>query len=406
MLHYTQSEFFFKRSFERLTIFANVGKVSRVSFYPNMSEFFYTIILLGSIQGVIICALLLLSRNRLPANVWLATIIGLLALPGFHLYLHYKGIYQISKIMLMMHDIIPMVIIMPLGPVVYFYVQSLTITQFRLNRKMWLHFLPAIIDLLPKICALIFYILSWIGYSIGSREEYVNLDNWYNKYADIPRWISITVYLWNTFRYLHYLQKTNLIVLKKTGQWLRMFTRLLAIFQLVWLIYLIPYILPAFSNRLLELVNWFPLYIPMTILVYWLGIQGYLASLKLSVPKKKEDMDWVDASWQRLIVAMEQDKLYLDPELNLEKLAEHTGLSTRQISGLLNQYRAINFNGFVNHYRVQEYKLRLTTSSLSKFTMAGLALECGFSSPATFQRIFKQSTGMSPTVFLKMAAGS
>ncbi|MBL7756902.1 MAG: hypothetical protein JNL59_05905, partial [Chitinophagaceae bacterium] len=61
-----------------------------------MQDFLYTLILLGSIQGVIICGLLLFSRGRLLSNRLLAAIIGLMTLPGFHLYLHYKGGYDIN----------------------------------------------------------------------------------------------------------------------------------------------------------------------------------------------------------------------------------------------------------------------------------------------------------------------
>ncbi|WP_366940979.1 helix-turn-helix domain-containing protein [uncultured Chitinophaga sp.] len=33
--------------------------------------------------------------------------------------------------------------------------------------------------------------------------------------------------------------------------------------------------------------------------------------------------------------------------------------------------------------------------------MTGIALECGFSSQATFQRIFKQYTGLTPSEYRK-----
>lgn len=367
-----------------------------------MQDFMYTLILLGSLQGVIICGLLLFSRGRLLSNRLLAGIIGLMSLPGFHLYLHYKGGYDISDFTRFIHDILPMVVVMPIGPLIWFYVRSLTEPAFELGKKQRLHFLPAMIDLLPKLAALVLYGALWLGASVGTRDDYRVLDDLYNRYADIPRWLSVSFYLGLSVWYL----KTHPVSQpagKRIRQWLKLFTCLFAAFQLIWLVYLIPYIIPAYTQPLLKAVDWFPLYIPMTILVYWLGIQGYLTSLKLTIPKKAVQTGWVDSAWQRLSTSMEQDRLYLDPELNLEKVAGHTGLTTRQISELLNQHRSTSFTAFVNHYRVEEFKMRLTANTASQFTMAGLAMKCGFNSPATFQRIFKQYTGMAPSAFLKSA---
>lgn len=366
-----------------------------------MQDFLFTLILLGSIQGIIICGLLLFSRGRLLPNRLLTAIIGALALPGFHLYFHYKGVYEINELTRFIHDLMPMVIFMPVGPLIYFYVQSLTNPAFQFGKKAWLHFLPLIIDLIPKIAGLVLYISFWSGHPLSTREEYRMLDDLYNQYADIPRWLSLTIYLTLAIRYLQSRIDKNHPAALKIRQWLRTFTGLFAAFQLIWLVYLVPYILPAWSDQLLRAVNWFPLYIPMTILVYWLGIQGYLTSLKLTIPKKLNQGDWVQDAWQKLSNSMEMDRLFLDSALSLGKVADHTGLSTRQISELLNQYRFTNFNAFVNHYRIEEFKSRIVSPAASQFTMAGLAMKCGFNSPATFNRIFKQYTGMAPSTFLK-----
>jgi AraC-like DNA-binding protein len=366
-----------------------------------MRDFLFTLILLGSIQGVIICGLLLFSKKRLLSSRLLAGIIGLFTLPGFHLYFHYKGGYDINGLTEFIHDITPMVVIMPIGPLIYFYIQSLTKPQFTVRRKHFFHFLPVIIDLLPKLAGLLFYILMWVGSPVGTRDEYKVLDDFYNQYADIPRWLSMTVYVILAIRYLRNLADKHHLAAIKTQRWLRLFTGLFATFQLIWLVYLVPYIIPAYSEQLLQAVDWFPLYIPMTILVYWLGIQGYLTSLRLNGSSKQDKIGWVDEAWHHLCESMEKDRLYLDPALNLAKVSEHTGLSTRQISELLNQHRATNFNAFINHYRVEEFKSQLASSDASQFTITGLAMKCGFNSPATFQRIFKQYTGMAPSTFLK-----
>ncbi|MEL6124703.1 MAG: helix-turn-helix domain-containing protein, partial [Bacteroidota bacterium] len=58
------------------------------------------------------------------------------------------------------------------------------------------------------------------------------------------------------------------------------------------------------------------------------------------------------------------------------------------------------FHDYVNELRVIEVQNRLKTVDLSMYTITGVALECGFNSKATFNRLFKEHTGITPTSFL------
>lgn len=359
-----------------------------------MKDFLFTLILLGSLQGVIICCLLLFSKGRKLFNRLLAGIIALLSLPGFHLYLHYHDVYELNFASQFLHDIIPMVIIMPIGPLVWFYIKSLSDPASRLQKKDYWHFLPVIIDLFPKLVSIVFYVSIWMNNPIASRETLAHWDGLYNQYADIPRWLSLSIYLIISLKYL-----SGATVVEKTKRWAKTFLWVLISFQLLWLVYLIPYVIPKFTLSLLETLDWFPVYIPMTILVYWLGIQGFLESRQIIAPPKARETHWVDGAWQRLCHSMEKDKLFLDSSLNLERLAAHIGIQSRQVSELLNQHRSTNFSGFINYYRVEEFKFRFLDPANQQLTINGLAQECGFNSPATFQRIFRQYTGMTPTAF-------
>ena len=97
--------------------------------------------------------------------------------------------------------------------------------------------------------------------------------------------------------------------------------------------------------------------------------------------------------------AMEQDKLYLNPELSLTLLAKHTDIAQKTISAVLNQHLNTSFNEFVNGYRVDAFKKKLCADDVKHLTIAGIASECGFNSQATFQRTFRQLTGLSPSEF-------
>ena len=98
---------------------------------------------------------------------------------------------------------------------------------------------------------------------------------------------------------------------------------------------------------------------------------------------------------------MQEDKLYLDPAFNLDRAAKHTGLPAKTISTVLNQHMDKSFNEWINQYRVQEFKKKVTEGRVEELTLTAIASECGFNSQATFHRIFKQEVGMTPSEYLK-----
>ena len=99
--------------------------------------------------------------------------------------------------------------------------------------------------------------------------------------------------------------------------------------------------------------------------------------------------------------AMDDDHLYLDSDLTLPALAEHTGISANYISQAINEARDCNFYEFVNRRRIEAAKGRL----LERHDRAVLdiALEVGFNSKSTFNAAFKRFVGMTPSQFRQIA---
>jgi AraC-like DNA-binding protein len=303
-----------------------------------------------------------------------------------------------------------------MGPLIYFYVRSFSDPAFEFKKKYRIHFATIIIDLVPYITAVIYVtglIFKWIPKNDAPWGKFIDQ---YNVYSDIPRWISASIYLWVSNRYLKTFHNKS----RKSGgpqdahlRWLTQFIRIFAIFQIIWLCYLIPYVIPKYSNRLLDLVDWYPVYIPMSILIYVLGIKG---CLKASIPSGSEKSPgrkshYIDEKLgqeviDRLKKAMIEEKLWLDPALNLSLLTKHTGIPSKTISAVLNQQLNKSFNEFINEYRIAAIKERLITSSDKNLTIAGLAYECGFNSQPTFQRAFKSIQGESPSEFILKNADS
>lgn len=103
---------------------------------------------------------------------------------------------------------------------------------------------------------------------------------------------------------------------------------------------------------------------------------------------------------ENLIRYMEDEKPYLNPELSLPELADSLNIPRNQLSGVINRFHKINFYEFVNQYRVDEVKRLMNDADNKRFKLISLAYDAGFNSKASFYRIFKQLTKMTPTEYL------
>lgn len=98
----------------------------------------------------------------------------------------------------------------------------------------------------------------------------------------------------------------------------------------------------------------------------------------------------------RLLALMEAERPWLAPELTLGELAQHLQAHPALLSKVINQGCGQNFNDFVNHYRVQEARRKLADPRYAHYSLVGVALESGFNSKSTFNRVFKKLTGQAP----------
>jgi AraC-like DNA-binding protein len=102
----------------------------------------------------------------------------------------------------------------------------------------------------------------------------------------------------------------------------------------------------------------------------------------------------------KLIELMATEKLYLEENLSLPKLASKMNLSAHNLSFLINEGFGENFFQFVNRYRVEEAKRLLLSPRYEQLSMIGIAFESGFSSKTTFNTSFKKITGFSPSEYI------
>jgi len=112
-------------------------------------------------------------------------------------------------------------------------------------------------------------------------------------------------------------------------------------------------------------------------------------------PKRivSESKDERQKQFEKLKNLLEEKRYYLDDELSLSQLAEYMDLKPLELTGLIKFSPYENFYDLINSYRVEAVKKELLAS---KEQIIQLAYQNGFRSKSTFNKIFKEKTGMTP----------
>ena len=122
---------------------------------------------------------------------------------------------------------------------------------------------------------------------------------------------------------------------------------------------------------------------------------------KIKYEKSKISSDEVSTIQKNLIVLMQTEKTYTDPELTLSDLAQKISVHPNTLSQVINSVEQKNFYEYINDLRVEEFKKLIAIPHNQKFTLLSLAFESGYNSKTAFNRNFKKNTGHSPSDYLK-----
>lgn len=97
----------------------------------------------------------------------------------------------------------------------------------------------------------------------------------------------------------------------------------------------------------------------------------------------------------KIELAMKEDKAFLSDTMTLKLLAEKVGITSHQLSEILNRKLNKSFNQMINEYRINEAKEILVQDPDRK--ILAVAYDVGFNSPSAFYKAFQKFAGMTPT---------
>jgi len=86
---------------------------------------------------------------------------------------------------------------------------------------------------------------------------------------------------------------------------------------------------------------------------------------------------------------------------SLRQLSDETRIPLHHLSAFINKHYRMNFNDFINEYRVAHCKEKLLNGECKHKKLEAIAGESGFNNRNTFTSAFKRVTGMNPSDFLR-----
>ncbi|MBN1501863.1 MAG: AraC family transcriptional regulator [Spirochaetes bacterium] len=130
----------------------------------------------------------------------------------------------------------------------------------------------------------------------------------------------------------------------------------------------------------------------------------FLLILKTEVDRKSysrsilTSMD-IKLKLQELENIMKDIRPYLDEECSLQQIADDLDITPHQLSQLINEHLGINFNAYINRFRINEACVMLLDEK--NRSVLSIAYAVGFNSKSSFYEAFSKNTGITPKDFRK-----
>jgi AraC-like DNA-binding protein len=105
---------------------------------------------------------------------------------------------------------------------------------------------------------------------------------------------------------------------------------------------------------------------------------------------------------RKLLEYMEREKPYLNAELTIQDLSEKLNIPKTALTSILNTNLDKNFFTFINEYRIESVKKKLLNPEYNHLTLLAIAYDSGFNSKSSFNNLFKQYTGYTPSEYKKL----
>jgi AraC-like DNA-binding protein len=354
-----------------------------------------TLLLIGALHGVIMGGLLWHQKVNRQKNQLLAAVVIILGLENWGTYCFTAGLVGVSR----WYYYSSFSLLFALGPVLYLYTVCIIEDKVTWKKRYLLHLAPLLIQVADFQSYYFFNPrLSLFDLNFGDLSKIIT------QYGTA---ISVFVYLYACRKLIQskhssYVENPSKV---RYTNYLGKIYGILMIVNCSWCVYLVC---RSFDLAVMLQFSFYGLHVLLSFLIYWMAIEGYLIHRDpVGLPRRQktkrsaEDMEQVSDQLERIRQRVEGQQIYLQPDLTLELLAQNVGVHHKTLSHLINQHFNLNFNDFINQYRVQEAQRRLVNPQYSHLTIEGIGQEVGFTSKTTFNRAFKAFSNMTAKEYIK-----
>jgi AraC-like DNA-binding protein len=358
-----------------------------------MKELSSVVLLVAGTQGVLLSLALVLSQYKKSiATTFLGCIIFVCGIELLNAWAIPTGYHSRSGAfpfwLLGSYWIIPAAL--------WCFIRVNAVSAFKNNRKTVLFFIPAFIEIVTE-----FYVF-YRHRITGGQVNLMEINAWVIFTEYLPVVLMIVVVYFFGRRVVPYFLAQK-VSEKNAAQYVK-----LAVLFLLFSIFTILWAAEVFFHT-----DTFAL--SSMVIALFLMAAGYIIYFKPDFfspaaafkAKPTEDIfgtynDHIEM--QRICFLFEKEKIHLRPRLSVDDLATELNLPERYVSQLINKSENVNFNQFVNNYRVKEFLERVQDAGNQNKTLLGIAMESGFNSKSTFNQIFKSITGTTPSSYIAKAA--
>lgn len=367
-------------------------------------------------QGLIFVGLLFgrYFRKKNISDLFLGLILLIICYEQTCYTVGFMGWYNVFRNTKINYFLIPMGF--AIAPLIYFYVKSITTSNFKFRKKDWWHFVPVFLMISFRLGIYLYDSLQ-PGFTdtqngilkLAVDEPIVSPIYMFLSFAQMLLYLAFTFQLF--YNYRKKIQQYFSNTYKLELNWILSF---LIIFSALFLYSSLQSVIGSLIIELNYEQRWW-LNIFMALVVLFIGIKGYFTNTtklnKLSfsfspnpesIPSIKEnDNHFSKDDVSKIASYMKTEKPYLNPDLNLSDLANFLDMNRAQLSQIINSGFQKNFNDFINEYRVNTFKEKLNLGEHEQLSLLGIAFDSGFNSKATFNRVFKKITQTSPSEYLQ-----
>ncbi|WP_178989587.1 helix-turn-helix domain-containing protein [Winogradskyella schleiferi] len=362
-----------------------------------------SIILAGVIQGLIFGAVVLFSKKYNHKSVYfLVTMIVIYSLNNLQYYFVDIGVFDYNEFF--KNYYFPWAELVP--ALLYFYVLSFLFPEKKnSNKSRWLLLLFGLHFLISAV----YKVLVRINSKLEFLEQLKDGLRYYSAYYAelVTGLLGICVLVVLFFKIKDYQKKH----LEFQREYIKLELNWLKITLLLFLLLTILNVSLVITDMtLFEDISYYPVWILLTLIIYWLGHIGIykygIVEERKQIRKKKKnktapilEIKTKHIIIERLKQFLENEKRFLDSSLTLEKTADALELSQGHLSKIINKELGISFKDYINTLRVEEAKSYLQDEDFSNYTLVAIGLEAGFNSKSAFNTSFKKITGETPSQF-------